>query len=233
MSPAVLEVLERSRSLGFLGPGDLGLQVHHARGFAVALSAAVADVGLADAAHPPVVLDLGSGGGLPGLVLAECWPDAVVRSSRFRRAADRLPAGGGGLPALGGESPGGSGSGGDGWSGGRAAGQFDVVVARSFGPPPVTAECGAPFLGVGGFLIVSEPPAEDHGNPKAGTRGQGDGPRRWPAEGLAELGLETVGTYGDPYGFQVMRQVRSCPDRYPRRVGVPAKRPLYLVPSDR
>jgi 16S rRNA (guanine527-N7)-methyltransferase len=35
---------------------------------------------------------------------------------------------------------------------------FDLVTARSFGPPAVTAECGAQFMKVGGVMIVSEPP---------------------------------------------------------------------------
>ena len=38
---------------------------------------------------------------------------------------------------------------------------FDMVVARSFGPPPVLAECAAPLLKVGGWLLVSEPPSTE------------------------------------------------------------------------
>ena len=37
-------------------------------------------------------------------------------------------------------------------------GQFDLVTARSFGRPAVTAECAAPFLRREGLLVVSEPP---------------------------------------------------------------------------
>ena len=51
----------------------------------------------------------------------------------------------------------------------RAA--FDLVVARSFGAPAVTAECAVGFLATGGHLAVSEPP-----EPEAD---------RWPPEGLA------------------------------------------------
>ena len=57
----------------------------------------------------------------------------------------------------------------------RAA--FDLVVARSFGAPAVTAECAVGFLRAGGALVVTEPPA---------SSGSTD---RWPVEGLARLGF--------------------------------------------
>ena len=61
---------------------------------------------------------------------------------------------------------------------------FDVVVARSFGRPAMTAECAAPFLLRGGHLVVSEPPGAVEG--------------RWSAEGLAGLGLELAGQATSP-----------------------------------
>lgn len=90
---------------------------------------------------------------------------------------------------------------------------FDVVVARSFGAPAVTAECAAPLLKVGGRLIVAEPP--------------GGAADRWPAQALGELCLRAVTTVTKPTAFQVLEQMAPCPDRYPRRTGVPAKRPLF------
>lgn len=98
---------------------------------------------------------------------------------------------------------------------GRGAGRgaYDVVVARSFGPPATTAECGAPFLAEGGRLIVAEPP--------------GGEPDRWPAEGLRLLGLEAAERMVEPSAYQVLIRIAPCPDRFPRRVGVPAKRPLF------
>ena len=89
-------------------------------------------------------------------------------------------------------------------------GSFDVVVARSFGPPAVTAECAAGFLRLGGQLIVSEPPA--------------DVDNRWPEGPLALLGLVDRGRSGQ---VRVLEQASAVPDRFPRRVGVPAKRPLW------
>ncbi|HET6966289.1 MAG TPA: hypothetical protein VFH58_16050, partial [Acidimicrobiales bacterium] len=92
-------------------------------------------------------------------------------------------------------------------------GTFDVVVARSFGGPAVTAECGAPFLVAGGRLVVAEPPG-----------GSAD---RWPAEGLEVLGLRPVEAMTEPSAFQVLLQQEPCPERFPRRTGIPAKRPLF------
>ena len=90
----------------------------------------------------------------------------------------------------------------------------DLVTARAFGPPAVVAECAAPLLTVGGRAVVSEPP--------------GGAPRRWPEEGLRLVGMRTgpaIGAAGAAY--QVLRQTSPCPDRFPRRVGVPAKRRLF------
>jgi 16S rRNA (guanine527-N7)-methyltransferase len=200
--PALLDVLARARSHGLLGPGDLDEQIAHARGFAAAA-----------ALVPDLAIDLGSGGGLPGLVLAFEWPGArlVLVESSARRA--RFLAEALGTLDLGdrvevdhrraelvGRDPA--------WRG-RAG----VVTARSFGPPAVTAECAAPLLRVGGLLVVSEPPVPD--------------PARWPALGMAELGLEDVGEQRWDAGYRVLVQARHCPDRFPRRPGVPSRRRLF------
>jgi 16S rRNA (guanine527-N7)-methyltransferase len=100
-------------------------------------------------------------------------------------------------------------------------GSFSLVVARSFGAPPVTAECAAPFLRTTGILIVSEPPTAIAQEAADDTR--------WPQDGLALVGLENVTLWRDVFGYRVLRQTKACPDRFPRRVGVPAKRPLYRV----
>lgn len=205
--PRLRAVLGRSHELGFIGDPDLDAHVAHALGFAAVIGAA-----------PRRALDLGSGGGLPGLVLACRWPttawtlldgsptrtefllDAVAELDLGDRAAVRT-----GRAEEVGRRPG-------------ERGGYDVVVARSFGPPAVLAECAAPFLEVGGRLVVSEPPAT--------------GPR-WdhPAE-LAQLGLSAEAEPAVVNGatYQVLRQVAACPDRFPRRVGIPSKRPLFADP---
>jgi len=150
---------------------------------------------------------------LPGLVIARARPDLRVtlldgrteRASQLQSAVGRLGLGEQVrvLAARAEEAA---------HTAERAA--FDAVVARSFGPPPVTAECAAGFLRIGGRLVVSEPPEEA----PAG---------RWPVGPLAELGLEMTTTSAERFHYAVLRAVAACPKRYPRRTGVPRKRPLY------
>lgn len=179
----------------------------HALGFAEAWAA-----GTGQAAFAGRAVDLGSGGGLPGLALALCWPrsrwtllDSHGRAATFlHEAADQLELTERVRVVLGraedhGRQP-------------DARGQAELVVARGFGPPAVTAECAAPLLAVGGHLVVSEPPEP------------GD---RWPAAGLALLGLEPGPLVNMGASYRVLVQAQPCPEAYPRRTGVPAKRPFF------
>jgi 16S rRNA (guanine527-N7)-methyltransferase len=158
--------------------------------------------------------DLGSGGGLPGLVLALAWPasrwvliDARQRSGSFlRAAAEQLGVTARVEVVVARAEEAGRDE--------RWRARFALAVARGFGPPAVTAECAAPLLVVGGALVVSEPP---------GSRGD-----RWSPQGLRVLGMgEPRVVTADDAGYVGIEQVSPCPDRYPRRVGVPAKRPLF------
>lgn len=207
MTPPLHDLLARSRTLGFLGPGPVEEHIRHALAFAEAVS------------RPPArALDLGAGGGLPGLVLAtEVWPecrwtflDAQRRRTDFLREAvgeldlaARIDIVTERAEILGRDD--------------AHRGRYDLVVARSFGPPAVTAECAAPLLVPGGVLVVSEPPS-----------GTAD---RWPREALATLGLvgpASLVSSDDP-PVHLVALTRSAVDlgRYPRRVGIPAKRPLF------
>jgi 16S rRNA (guanine527-N7)-methyltransferase len=166
--------------------------------------------------RPPTrFLDLGTGAGIPGLVLALEWPTATATLLDSRRrpsafleetietlalttrvqivtaraeeaARDPLH---------------------------RAA--YDLVVARSFAPPAVTAECARGFLSEGGRLAVSDPPDTDPTT-------------RWPEEGIAQLGLEgpeirkTTGAT-----IAILTAATPPSDAYPRPTGRPSKHPLW------
>jgi 16S rRNA (guanine527-N7)-methyltransferase len=216
-SPTLLrQVLLEARSAGFLGPGPIEPHLDHATGF-VTLARRLST----GSAEPPRLLDLGSGGGLPGLVIALAWPTATLvlldanerRTDFLRQSVRRLD-----LEdrvtvvhqraETSGRDP-------------EYRGTFDGVVVRSFGAPAVVAECSAPFLRLGGWLIVSEPPGsvEDGGG--------GDGGRRWPAPAVAQVGLEPGEFERGDFGYQVLYQRELCPERYPRRNGVPSKHPLF------
>lgn len=205
----LLDLLERSRTLGFLGPMPIVEQVDHADGFVSAIESSLG--------HPPgSLVDLGSGGGVPGLVIAQRWPETSVvlldsnerRTDFLREATDQL-----GLEDrvevvhLRAETFG---------RDDVNRERFAAVTARSFAPPAVTAECGAPLLEPGGLLVVSEPP-------QAVTE------LRWSADGLAVVGLEVEGSVRPtgPYGYQRLRKTSRTPARYPRKVGVPNKRPIF------
>jgi 16S rRNA (guanine527-N7)-methyltransferase len=202
--PDLLEVLGRARDRGFLGPGDPAEHLDHARGFVEVATRS---------GTPGRVADLGSGGGVPGLVLAVELPAATVvlveskvsRASWLTAAASRLGLGdrvevrSARAEELA-HDPG-------------LRETFDLVTARSFGAPPVTAEIGAGFVTVGGALVVSEPPASED---------------RWPERELAGLGFGPAElSRARGAHFACIRKVRPVPEGSPRRRGRATKRPLW------
>lgn len=207
MTSVLVDLLVESRRRGFLGPGPVEIHLDHARAFVVPVPTA-----------PAVALDLGAGGGLPGLILAvEVWPatrwifldaqrkrtDFLLEAVEALGLADRVDVVCDRAEAFARQED--------------RRSTVDLVVARSFGPPAVVAECAAPLLRAGGQLVVSEPPG--------GTEA------RWPATGLALVGMgpatSVVVPADDPVHLAAITQDEPCPERYPRRVGIPTKRPLF------
>lgn len=206
MATTDLEALLRdAQRVGLVGAGPVRAHVDHARAFAELFG------------DPPegLLVDLGSGAGLPGLVLAMEWPqslwvllDGRVRSAEFLaeaverlRLADRVTVVGGRAEVIAHDPV--------------YRGAADVVVARSVAPPGAVAECAAGFLVAGGLLAVSEPPD--------------GGVVRWDTAGLAHLGMgpvRSIETSGRLH-FSLVRQEAPCPRGYPRRTGVPVRRPLF------
>jgi 16S rRNA (guanine527-N7)-methyltransferase len=183
------------------------------------ITRSVAFAAVADEPPAGLVADLGSGGGLPALVLALVWPTSSWllidsnqrRTSWLREASSELGAGER-IEVLCERA--------EVVARGPHRHQAQLVTARSFGPPAATAECAAPLLSLGGCLLVADPPEGP------------DQPMRWPHEGLSELGLElrhheVVPTAAGPVSLSKIVAVSECSDRYPRRVGTPFKRPLF------
>ncbi len=207
LSDQLRESLDRSADSGFTGPMPVSEQIAHGLGFAVAAEETLKAV-------PRTVLDMGTGGGIPGLVLLACWPTShiVLLDSNERRTEFLLTEvarwerpGEVEVVRARAEEAGRS---------DHLRERFELVTARAFGKPAVTAECGSAFVTIGGALTVSEPPVEA---------------TRWPVEGLVNLGLEDSGLVRleDRFSYRVLLKRSALDDRYPRRVGIPTKRPLF------
>ncbi len=168
--------------------------------------------------HEGRLVDVGTGGGFPGLVLAIAEPtlrvtlmDATRKKTAYlERVATEL-----GLnvdvlharaedtardPAL------------------RES--FDVAVCRALGPWPVVLELTLPFCRTGGILLGqrgmdASSEADAHAEAAALLGGRVTGVERVGAE----AGLEHRHVI-------VVKKVESTTVRYPRKAGIPAKRPL-------
>ena len=219
--PELRQIILEAQEAGFVGSGPVAPHLRHAEGFVMLARRQEAPPA---AGPPPRLLDLGSGGGLPGLVVALGWPEALLtlldanrrRSVFLSAAVARLGLGDRVVVVqeraeVAGREP------------GYRAG-FDGVVVRSFGSPGVVAECAAPFLRPGGWAIVSEPPGSAAGG--AGAPGTHN-PARWPTGPLGQFGLVPGDFVQLEAGYQILHQVEPCPDRFPRRDGRPAKKPLF------
>lgn len=163
-----------------------------------------------------VIADLGSGNGIPGLVLAMALPEARVvlveaarkKSEFLRRAVEATATANAEVVTSRAED----------WDVGIGA--CDVVVARAVAPLAVLAEYAAPLLHEGGVLVAwkgSRDPVEEGAGATAG----------------AVLGLEPgpvahVRPFpgARDHHLHLYEKVRPTPDRFPRRAGMAVKRPL-------
>ncbi|MDG2907899.1 MAG: class I SAM-dependent methyltransferase [Acidimicrobiales bacterium] len=203
MDGGVGRVLDAAVDEGFLTTGAAAGGFRHSSGFLAGTPLPAADRS---------AVDLGSGGGLPGLVLAtrtDCNWFLVDRSERRCRflewavrtleLSDRVSVVQADATEVG-------------W--GELRGSVTLVTARGFGPPGATAECGAPLLVEGGHLVVSEPP--------------GGGPSRWPVGPLGELGLSDAGAWeSEGAGFRAFQAFRARGDRFPRAWKAIERSPLF------
>jgi 16S rRNA (guanine527-N7)-methyltransferase len=171
------------------------------------------------------IVDVGSGGGLPALVLALALPgthitaiesqrkkcDHIGRavetlqldniSVRWSRAEDHARAGG--LEG------------------------YDVAVSRAVAPLPIVAEYSLPLVRVGGAMVAMKGAVSDQERTQA-------------VRALGILGGGRLEVFPlDPFpgsrdrSAYVAEKLRATPRIYPRRAGVPSKRPLGLPSEER
>jgi 16S rRNA (guanine527-N7)-methyltransferase len=144
------------------------------------------------------IVDVGSGGGVPGIPLAMSLPDReVTLLEAIGRKCDFLRE----------------------WAPpnarvvqGRAEEQetdvYGVAVAKALAKPPVAAEWCLPLVRTGGAAVLWVGPSVD-------------------AERIARVAEELGAELADSRdGLLVLRKVRPTPQGFPRRAGVASKRPL-------
>jgi len=161
----VTDVLVAAQRVGTLGNRPIAEVMEHASQFVDALDA-----------QARRVIDLGTGAGVPGLVIADARPEVsltLVDRRQTRMDALQMAVAGLGwqerihvltaeVETLGVDP--------------EHAGMYDAVVCRGFAQPEITATLARPFLKNGGSLIVSEPPVFD--------------PARWPLEMCTKAGFD-------------------------------------------
>lgn len=162
------------------------------------------------------IADMGSGAGFPGLVIAIALPEAhVVLLESQRRKCDFLMR-----TSLAAEIENVTVvcSRAEDWR--EGTGTCDLVVARALGPQPVVLEYAAPLLRLGGHLVDwrgARNPADE----AAADRAAAD-------LGLARREIVAVTPFPEARNrhLHVFAKVGETPERFPRRAGVAAKRPL-------
>lgn len=154
-------------------------------------------VGVVSRFDGPIV-DVGSGGGVPGIPLAASLPDRQVtlleangRKCEFLRAW--APANAAVVQGRAEE---------------HETDVFGVAVTKALAPPPVAAEWCLPLVRAGGAVVLWLGPSAD-------------------VERVARVASQLAAEVdGEHHGLLVLRKVSCTPAGFPRRTGVARKRPL-------
>ena len=165
------------------------------------------------------IVDLGAGAGFPGLALAAALPgahvdlvestarkcDVIRRLASAASLSDRVRA----IAARAEDHARGS-----------DAGRYDAVTARALGPLPVICEYAAPLLRAGGVLVAWK------GARSAEEEAAGAIAASQLGLGAPEVRAVTPFPGAKARHLHVYSKVSETPNRYPRRTGLAAKRPL-------
>lgn len=163
------------------------------------------------------VVDVGSGGGLPGLALKVARPELELtliesnhrKAAFLEHAAAALELTGVRVVARRAEEAG---------QDPQLRESFDAAVARALAAMPVLAELCLPLVRTGGVLLAMKTSAEAEVQAALAA--------------ISTLGGELAGIEAAPTALRergsivVVRKVRPTPPLFPRRPGVPARRPL-------
>jgi len=175
---------------------------------ALAAAGVVAELGGAEA------VDVGSGGGSPGIPLALALGlettllEATGTKCRFlERAVAALGAPCTVVHARSEE-----------YARGAGRDRFPLAFARALAPPRVAAELVLPLVAPGGAAILW-------------TGAQIDAAALEATAALVQGTVEVVHDVGPARRLVVLRKVAPTPERFPRRPGIARARPLLPVPS--
>src|SRR5205814_3276807 len=162
------------------------------------------------------IVDVGSGGGLPGLPLKIVRPDLEVtlieadqaKAAFLVQAAGRLVLRDVEVVAMRAEDVG---------HDARYRESFDVAVARALAPLPTLVELSLPLVRIGGKLLAQKTDKEEVGAAERALRLLGGS---LDAVSPAPSTARATGT------VVVISKTAATPAIYPRRPGVPARKPL-------
>jgi 16S rRNA (guanine527-N7)-methyltransferase len=164
------------------------------------------------------IADLGSGAGLPGLVLAAALPDARVdliesieRKCAFvRDAAARMALANVAVVCERSED----------WARGKGGEAYDVVVARSVGRLATLAELASPLLREGGLLVAWKG--------RRSAEEEAEAVRAADRIAMEPIEIRSVQPYPSSRDrhIHLLRKNGPTPNGLPRRPGMAAKRPF-------
>ena len=196
--------LLRAQGYGFLSDQNLDIHIEHSENF-------INQIG----GEEGRILDLGSGGGLPSLVWLALDPDiSITALDAMKKRCDFLESVRLSEASLLSRFQ---------VLNARAEElardviykhTFQLIVARGFASPSVTAECATGLLSLGGRLVVSARPDKEED--------------RWDTQHLLQLGmqLKEITSLGSSHAAHIVKISLENP-KFPRRSAPMKKSPLW------